>query len=72
MGLLASGARATEYKAKQIASGNDLQFFLRFLWTEAPVIYTSNRYRVQLALFLLVATFTAPHPGAIVEGSPAV
>ena len=67
--LLASGAGATESKAKPIANGNDLQCLLRFLWTESPVTYTSNRYRVQLALFLLMASFTASRPGAIVEGS---
>ncbi|KAF8430243.1 hypothetical protein EV426DRAFT_708397 [Tirmania nivea] len=57
------------YKTKSVANRSDLRSILQFLWTEDPTFYTAHRYRLQLALFLLVASFTASRPGAIVEGS---
>lgn len=52
------------YKEKLVANGNNLTALLHFLWMEAPIIYWSNRYHVQWALFLLLA---ASRLGAIVE-----
>jgi len=57
------------YTNKSVANGNDLKLILQFLWIESLTVYSANRYHLQLALFLLVASFTASQPGAIVEGS---
>ncbi|KAF8434041.1 hypothetical protein BGX38DRAFT_1333611 [Terfezia claveryi] len=70
LGLIQSKPIAnSEYKTKSVANGDDLKSMIRFLWMEAPIVYAANRYRVQLALFLLLASFTASRPGAIVESS---
>ena len=63
---LASDIGAVEYETKPAANGDDLQS-LRFLWIEGSVIY--NCYRVQVARFLLLASFIASRSEAILGGS---
>lgn len=57
------------YKRKPIASIVDVTSLLLFLWTESSIVFHSNRYRVQLSLFILLTAFTGTRPGAILSGS---
>ena len=59
----------TDYIDKPVANISDVKDILKLLWTESSTIFTSNRYRVQLAFFILVSGITASRPGALVYGS---
>ncbi|KAI9763324.1 MAG: hypothetical protein M1840_000589 [Geoglossum simile] len=52
---------------KPLLDVNDLLTILRYHWTSDCRTFSHERLRVQLALILLVAAYTATRPGAIVE-----
>ncbi|RAL60102.1 hypothetical protein DID88_000727 [Monilinia fructigena] len=58
-----------EYKnpPKPIASLNDLQDILGYLWMNDPLNFLYERARVQIALLILILVYTASRPGALIE-----
>ncbi|KAF7889364.1 uncharacterized protein EAF01_010857 [Botrytis porri] len=58
---------STRTRKKPIAKIIDLKDLIGFLWMNDPVNFLHERTRVQLALLILMTTFTASRPGPIVE-----
>ncbi len=54
---------------KPMLNVNDLLTILQYHWALDTNTFPHERQRVQLALILLMAAFTATRPGAIVEGA---
>lgn len=58
---------STKTRPKPIASLNDLQDILSYLWMNDPVNFLYERARIQIALLVLILVYTAARPGAIIE-----
>ncbi|KAF5877807.1 uncharacterized protein Bfra_002177 [Botrytis fragariae] len=58
---------STKTRPKPIASLNDLQDILGYLWMNDPLNFLYERARVQIALLILILVYTASRPGALIE-----
>ncbi|KAF7880459.1 uncharacterized protein EAF02_007305 [Botrytis sinoallii] len=58
---------STKTRPKPIASLNDLQDILGYLWMNDPLNFLYERARVQIALLILILVYTASRPGAVIE-----
>ncbi|KAF8847345.1 hypothetical protein BDZ45DRAFT_681948 [Acephala macrosclerotiorum] len=53
-------------RPKPLASCEDIEEYLHFLWAEDDRWYNYERTRVQIAFYILLLTFTAARPGCVV------
>jgi hypothetical protein len=57
---------SSKARPKPMAASQELDVLLRYLWAEDQHIFKQEHFRVQLALYLLILSYTAARPGTLV------
>ena len=57
---------SSKVRPKPMAASQELDVLLRYLWAEDQHVFKQEHFRVQLALYLLILSYTASRPRTLV------